>query len=897
MTGSCPSCGEMLDVYAPTRVLADEPTTPFREARHGHASTQQAAHSLSSFDSIDDARFVPGTVLVNRYRIVGLLGRGGMGEVFRADDLKLGQAVALKFLPESLAFDGASLARFHREVRIARQISHRNVCRVYDIGEMDGRPFLSMEFIKGEELSSLIKRIGRLPSDKATEIARQLCAGLAAAHESGVLHRDLKPSNVMIDDAGNVRITDFGLAGLAEELREDELQAGTPAYMAPEQLAGRGPSVKSDIYSLGLVLYEIFTGKRAFEAATIADLVRLQEHTTPTSPSSLVKEIDPLAERVILRCLEKEPEKRPQSALQVAAALPGGDPLAAALAAGETPSPEMVAAAPKEGVLKPAVAVGLLAAFLTLLAVSIWLAGRVMLFSRVPLEKSPEVLQERAREIARRVGYKEPPTDTDYGFIVKESYINYLLANDKSRARWDQLRVTEPPVLCFWYRQSPRYLEPLNHGRVTFDDPPPTTSGMIGAVMDTEGRLVSFYRVPPQKEEARDEIAAPEEPDWSLLFTEAGLDLSNFRPTQSQWVPLYAYDARRAWEGVYPERPQIPVRVEAASYRGLTVSFEVLSPWEQPARQEQAQYGAADRALITILLGMFLATLIGSLIFATRNLRLGRGDRKGAFRLAIFLLCVQMLYLFDLPHVPTFGEWDVIGFWVMQSLFTAAFFWLVYIALEPFVRRRWPGRIISWTRLMGGGLRDPLVGRDILIGAVFGIVLICFQFVQHLLPEWLGWPSQALGTEVASVHLGLRYAASSLVSQLESGFLFGLGFLFLLLLFSIILRREWLAAAALWLLGSVALGFALSQHPLFFVIAPLASWLVLFPVVRYGLLAMMSAQFIHHLWIQYPMTFELTAWYAASFVVSLIASLALVFYAFYISLGGQPLLRGGFLED
>src|SRR5688572_18656917 len=221
----------------------------------------------SSFDkSIDDARFVSGTILADRYRIVGLLGRGGMGEVYRADDLKLSQPVALKFLPDHFLSDGAALARFHREVRVARQVSHKNVCRVYDIGEIDGRHYLSMEFIKGEELSSLLRRIGRLPTDKALQIARQVCAGLGAAHDSGILHRDLKPANIMIDADGNARITDFGIAGLAEEIREDEMAAGTPAYMAPEQLDGKPPTVRSDIYSLGLVLYELFTGKRAYEA-------------------------------------------------------------------------------------------------------------------------------------------------------------------------------------------------------------------------------------------------------------------------------------------------------------------------------------------------------------------------------------------------------------------------------------------------------------------------------------------------------------------------------------------------------------------------------------------------------------------------------------------------------
>ncbi len=175
---SCPSCsGSPLDSFSPTLHI---------DPLEDRASRKRESSRSYSYDSLDNARFVTGTMLAERYRIVGLLGRGGMGEVYRADDLKLGQPVALKFLPDRLLRDGSSLARFHREVRVARQVSHKNVCRVYDIGEVNGNHFLSMEYIKGEELSSLLRRIGRLPSDKAVQIARQICAGLAAAHEAGV---------------------------------------------------------------------------------------------------------------------------------------------------------------------------------------------------------------------------------------------------------------------------------------------------------------------------------------------------------------------------------------------------------------------------------------------------------------------------------------------------------------------------------------------------------------------------------------------------------------------------------------------------------------------------------------------------------------------------------------
>src|SRR2546425_1770735 len=390
---SCPACATSFDDVATQRLESPGARTPERNAR-GSDSQAGRSTSTTSFDAIDDARFVPGTMLAERYRIVGLLGKGGMGEVYRADDLKLGQPVALKFLPEHLLSDGAALARFHREVRVARQVSHRNVCRVYDIGDIDGHHFLSMEYIKGEELSSLLRRIGRLPQDKAVQLARQVCAGLAAAHEVGVLHRDLKPANVMIDGDGNARILDFGLAGLVEEFGDDEMRAGTPGYMSPEQIEGQEQTVKSDLYSLGVVLYELFTGKKAFEATTLNELIKLRRSdATPTNPTAIVRDLDPLVEKVIDRCIQKDPSLRPSSAIQVAAALPGGDPIAAALAAGGTPSARMVAAAPMEGGLQPPVGGALLSAFLGVMALCCWLTKYTAVFRMALLDQSPEGLR------------------------------------------------------------------------------------------------------------------------------------------------------------------------------------------------------------------------------------------------------------------------------------------------------------------------------------------------------------------------------------------------------------------------------------------------------------------------------------------------------------------------
>src|SRR5262245_39062864 len=361
------------------------------------------------------SRFTPGAIIAGRYRLVALLGRGGMGEVYRADDLTLDHPVALKFLPEGTVV-AAHLAQFHNELRIARQVSHKNVCRLYDLGEADGRRFLTMEYVDGEDLASLIRRIGRLPQDKAIEIARQLCAGIAAAHDKGVLHRDLKPANVMLDSEGQVRITDFGLAVAAGDA--NAVRAGTPQYMAPEQLAGQSATIKSDIYALGLLLFEIFTGKRAYEAKTLHDLMQLHESGTITTPSSVVRDLDPVVERVILRCLERDPGRRPGSALAVAAALPGANPLADALAAGETPSPELLIAAGETEALPVAIGLSAAIAFTVVLIVFAGLAPRASIPGLVPLDKPIDVLTDRAQQIIAGFGYTETPADSARGFSI-----------------------------------------------------------------------------------------------------------------------------------------------------------------------------------------------------------------------------------------------------------------------------------------------------------------------------------------------------------------------------------------------------------------------------------------------------------------------------------------------
>jgi len=879
-------------------LIGAPPANAPRPASDADTRRGPRARGLDSSPSIDESRFVPGDVLAGRYRIAGLLGRGGMGEVYRADDLKLRQPVALKFLPEILATDGASLARFYQEVSVARQVSHRHVCRVYDIGGAEGFHFISMEYVRGETLSSLLKRIGRLPEDKAVETARQLCAGLAAVHDAGVLHRDLKPANVMIDERGDVRITDFGIAALASDAGARDSLAGTPAYMSPEHLAGKELTTRSDIYSLGLVLYELFTGRKAFEASTLPELLKLrQSDTHPSSPSSHVKDLDPLVERVIFRCLERDPDSRPASALQVAAALPGGDPLAAALAAGETPSPEMVAAAPKEGGLRPAVAVSLLASLFVLLGLVCYFSKDVGLYNQVPLEKSPEVLRDRAAELTKRLGYASPPADSAYGMGVDRDYLNFIHETDSSPARWEKLKAGRPAAIYFWQRQSPRPFDVMDGERIREERPARDLAGMTTVTLDALGRLRSFYAVPTRTNTAP---ADAREPDWSVLFDASGLDLSQFRPVAPAWTPPHAYTSRAAWEGAYPERPEFKVRVEAAAYGGAPVFFELIDAWDRSPEQQGAYAESAkDRALTGILLTVFITVMVGGALLAWRNLRLGRVDRKGAARIAVFMLAVHLLrWLFTSHHVAT--EYEALNFvtGVQRAVFWACFFWVVYLAFEPYVRRRWPWRIISWTRLLAGNLRDPLVGRDVLVGALFGAgVLLCNFFLGHVVPQWAGYPPDVPWFDFPATQLlGIRSFAGAFTLQTFASFTQPFILLFLIFLLRAVLRNDLLASLAAALIGATALGLT-HESAAAVPFAVVAASLLVFCLHRYGLLATVSAVFVLHLTVFYPVTSDFTAWYAGDFVPALAVVVALAIYGFRTSLAGRPLLRGRLLED
>jgi serine/threonine protein kinase len=260
--------------------------------------------------------------LGQRYEILGEAGHGSMGNVYKARDRETGETVALKLLKPEIASDQAMMDRFKNELLFARKITHKNVCRVYEFNRAAGIAYTSMEFVEGESLRSVLNRFGALTQKKAKDLALQICSGLKEAHAQGIVHRDLKPENVMIDGSGNLKIMDFGIARSMEAVtRQTGAMVGTPAYMAPEQVSGSPVDYRTDIYSLGLMLYEMFTGKPAFSAENAIAVALKQMREDPAPPRTIDPSIPAPLERIILQCLAKEPAKRFQTVAELESAL------------------------------------------------------------------------------------------------------------------------------------------------------------------------------------------------------------------------------------------------------------------------------------------------------------------------------------------------------------------------------------------------------------------------------------------------------------------------------------------------------------------------------------------------------------------------------------------------
>jgi serine/threonine protein kinase len=755
-----------------------------------------------------------------------------------------------------------------------------------------------MEYIDGEDLASLMKRIGHLSNEKALDIARQLVAGLSVAHERGVLHRDLKPANIMLDGHGRVRITDFGLAIAVEDEPQSEEIAGTPAYMAPEQLAGKGATVRSDIYSLGLILYEIYTGKKAFKAKTLAELREQKETQTPRAPSELRDGIDSVVERVIQRCMEKDPNARPASVAQLAQALPGGDPLAAAIAAGETPSPEMVAASGSNEGLKPWVAWACLAFIILGIAVSA--TSQQSILHYLPIEKPPEVLVQTARDILRNSGYMDAPADSAFGFSdTTTAYLDYVEKTDRSPKRFEKIPAL---TIQFWYRQSPLLL--LHTGPsngVILSDPSFINDGESIVWLDSRGNLTGLRVIPSEESGQPDEIQPC---DWDALFKAAGLDAEEFDDAASASIPPVYADTQKAWTGTLPDFPDTEVHIEAAALKGRPVLWRIIVPsWDNFTTagipSSQIQPGKRNIAITIVISAITVLLFVaGPVFFARRNLRMGRGDRRGAARLALLVIgLLGVAWIFREHHVPAFVELTLFFISAAYWLLIAGWLWLLYVALEPFARRRWPGALVGWNRLLAGNYRDPLVGRDLLVGcfaaASFTILMSLVGLIYGLFSGPFPQPRPSL-FERLSLFYGPHMIVAGVLQILVEGIFYTLAAAFIVSMMRILLRNTWAAAIVPCLLLPLLtfLGGSTEATILLVMFLPF----LFFVFLRFGLLALMAFAFFMLFTAYFPSTIQ-TGWYSGVVLTGYALQIAFVLYAFRTSLGGRPMFGTPRLDE
>ncbi|MBI4907498.1 MAG: serine/threonine protein kinase [Acidobacteria bacterium] len=773
------------------------------------------SEKLHHHSAMDEGRFPPGSILAQRYRIISLLGQGGMGEVYRANDLLVGQPVALKFLPEGWARQQSFIERFRNEVRTARMVSHPNVCRVHDLGEADGRVFLSMEFINGEDLDALLRRIGRLPEDKGLEVARKLCAGLHAAHEKNILHRDLKPANIMIDARGEVIITDFGLAAAADSIQD--IRSGTPAYMAPEQRAGHEVTVRSDIYSLGMVLHEMFTGKCAVDSRT----------TTSG--------LDPLIAAVIERCLQADPVNRPFSALAVARALPGGDPLAAALAAGKTPSPEMVAASGESTGLKPAFALPLLVLAILGPIVAAFSSDRTLPATLL----SPEELRVRARDMVKGIQGAANTYETSGVWVT-----------DGPKGDRTGKRLHSPHY--FWFRSSPVPLgtlrtssSPLLQERI----PGLEAEGMALVRLDMRtGRLMLYESVP-----RLDAAPVPGDADWNPYLRAAGIDPGKLsRRSESP-------DSASWW---YTDEDGLRYEVDAVSEAGRLRLFRVRGEWER--NRTPSPWPWIIESLLVVL----------AMVYAWKNHRAGRTDLTGALSLVKVAAAALLLSLFlrggDLLHWSQITPADTL----IQGVGFALLLGVAYLAMEPYVRRGWPRFLVTWVRLLRGNWRDATVGRDVLIG---------FAASTLTTSNWA--VMQTLGGETG-LNLSLSYLQSTpfflatLCGVVTLSLMRAVSASLVMFFLRLLLRNRW-AVAVVWVILFAAMlsGELNDTRPVAIASYVFTAIVQVIVLIRFGFLAKVASEVMVLTWAL-ARTLDPSRWYSTySYLsIALIAVLAIGAY-------------------
>jgi len=422
-------------------------------------------------------------------------------------------------------------------------------------------------------------------------------------------------------------------------------------------------------------------------------------------------------------------------------------------------------------------------------------------------------------------------------------------------------------------------------------DPPFTVSGMRLVRLDPLGRLVEFHSVPPQVES---ETVSTPAPDWAPLFDAAGLSMVAFHPVPPRWLPRNDADARAAWEGPMPEVPGEIARVEAATYRGLPIFFQLVAPWTQPVRMATPQPRTVGELFVTAALVIGLVVLAAAALRAKRHLRTGRGDRRGAFRTGAIVFATQTAaYLLRTRHYGQLqNEYLRLSEITAATLFSAVGLWILYMAFEPYARRFWPQLLIGWSCLLSGGVRDPVVGREVLVGAaagtIGGVLIAARQFVPYLLDWQLPTPQ----LPPSAILLGTRYALDVALGTVLRAFNNALQLLCIVVFLKIFVRNTWLVLA-LGLIITVPIAisgtFAGQQLGLELGIVFLGIVLMYGVLLRFGLLALVVTFYTFLSLEIFPLTTDVSRPYAGASTMLVVAVAVVSMYGYYASRGDEPL--------
>jgi len=636
-------------------------------------------------------------------------------------------------------------------------------------------------------------------------------------------------------------------------------------------MRGAPATTATDIYALGLVLYELFTGERPFEDRDTRGLINRRDADI-TPPSTRIRELDAVVEHAIMRCLARQPGDRPKSAYEVASALPGGDPIAAALAVGETPSPEMVAASGVKEGLRPRLAWSLLLSIIAVLFAVGWVFNPAS-SHRAAFKQSPELLAFIAKNMMNEMGYSMVSADSAYGVWINDA---------------------APEPAQFWYRESPHTLLPgtlhmigplyaVAGRQVSEQDPPPLTPGMRSIRLDaTNGLLRRFHTIP-----AADAPKSPIAFEWTPVLKRAGLDPQLLDTVAPQQSTSSHGDRRVAWTGSLPSDPGIPLRIEGAEQDGRPIYFEVFAP------QNTSEASNPELKLMTaIRIVVVIFWMISGVVLARRNLKEGKGDRRGAFRLSLFaFVSVMLAWLFGSTHRFNPGELNSYLNALAEALYWTAISGVMYLAVEPFVRRRWPHALISWNRLLEGRFGDSLVGRDVLVG-VFLASLVC---IVRTLGRFGGLtPIEYPEAELLQAMHSMPQTVSFLFGKFFDSANISLALFFLFCCMRAVFRNPWFATPV-WLAIINALTPAPQRYGGMVIVTAFAAlWVV--AMLRFGVTAGMAMWFADRIF-RAEIMLPPQGWHASRYYVLVGAVAAVAMYSFARSLGKHSLFSFKLMDE